>query len=136
MTPCTCPLAGYCDRHQTEKNEHWHRLCQTHFGYYDAWERGRGPGQVRSVEEREARRERVLAAAAQKNQLIGWLKLLGYLHPTDLGIGDTAARVLKQRKKSRAWIADDARHAVNCLLKQCSCSRKDAVERLNQQYPY
>jgi len=48
MTGCVCPAAGYCERHKTEKNEHWHMLCQTREDYFAVWEAGRGPGQRRS----------------------------------------------------------------------------------------
>ncbi len=45
-TPCECPLAGYCNRHEMTKNVHHHKLCQNHEGYFNAWEEGRGPGQM------------------------------------------------------------------------------------------
>lgn len=134
MTACTCPIAGYCDRHRTEKNEHWHMLCQTREDYFAKWERGRGPGQTRIPEEREARRQRIAEATARKIRLLSWLKLLR--NKADVGIGDTAARLVKQRKKSKIWVASDAHNAVNGLLKQCSCSRIDAIKRLNEEYPY
>jgi hypothetical protein len=44
-TQCECPLAGYCDRHEMNKNIHYHNLCQNHQGYFNAWEKGMGPGQ-------------------------------------------------------------------------------------------
>ena len=44
-TPCECPLAGYCNRHEITKNLHHHKLCQNHEGYFNMWEEGRGPGQ-------------------------------------------------------------------------------------------
>lgn len=44
-TPCECPLAGYCNRHEMNKSLHYHKLCQNHNGYFDMWEKGRGPGQ-------------------------------------------------------------------------------------------
>lgn len=42
---CTCPLAGYCERHKINKGETWHLLCQTNRKYFEAWEQGYGPGQ-------------------------------------------------------------------------------------------
>lgn len=43
--PCSCPLAGYCERHRVEKGKHWHYLCQTRSDYRDKWDVGKGPGQ-------------------------------------------------------------------------------------------
>lgn len=47
-TPCECPLAGFCNRHQVDKTPHWHKLCQNHMGYFNAWEKCIGPGQNQS----------------------------------------------------------------------------------------
>lgn len=47
-TPCECPLAGHCSRHNVDKTPHWHKLCQNHMGYYNAWEKCMGPGQDQS----------------------------------------------------------------------------------------
>ena len=47
-TPCECPLAGFCSKHNVEKTPHWHKLCQNHMGYYNAWEKCMGPGQDQS----------------------------------------------------------------------------------------
>lgn len=44
-TGCECPLAGFCNRHQMNKTEHYHKLCQGHPGYFKMWEECRGPGQ-------------------------------------------------------------------------------------------
>jgi hypothetical protein len=43
-TPCECPLAGYCNRHGITKTPHQHKLCQNHMGYFNMWEKGKGPG--------------------------------------------------------------------------------------------
>jgi hypothetical protein len=45
ITNCECKLAGFCARHNVKKNAHWHSLCQSKPRYFDAWERGEGPGQ-------------------------------------------------------------------------------------------
>jgi hypothetical protein len=45
-TGCECPLAGHCKRHGINKPPHWVKLCQSKPHYFDAWEEGRGPGQV------------------------------------------------------------------------------------------
>jgi hypothetical protein len=47
LTACECPAAGLCGRHGMTKTEHWHKLCRTHPGYFDLWERKAGPGQRR-----------------------------------------------------------------------------------------
>jgi hypothetical protein len=44
-TPCECPLAGFCNRHGVKKTDHLHKLCQNHTGYFNMWEKCRGPGQ-------------------------------------------------------------------------------------------
>lgn len=134
MTNCECPLACYCQRHKITKGSGWHQLCQTKQNYFDAWEAGVGPGQERSPDKaKEQRQKRVEEAARRKKQLIAWLKLLR--SPEDAGVGDTAQRLLAQKKKQKLWVATDARDAISCLLRQCSCSRVDAVKRLNEQYP-
>ena len=129
MTSCVCPVAAYCDRHRTEKNSHWHRLCQTRPDYFDAWERGRGPGQKRPPEERAARRARIKAAAARQRRLISWLQF--FRHPEDIGLGDTAHRL-----NMRSCRHPDVHAMLEQLLKQCSCSHTDAVDRLNEKHSY
>jgi hypothetical protein len=56
-TPCECPLAGYCSRHKINKNLHYHRLCQNHEGYFNAWEEGRGPGQKGKAKKPEQQKD-------------------------------------------------------------------------------
>ena len=43
LTACSCKSAGFCDRHQCLKTEHWHNLCRTRADYFQAWEEGKGP---------------------------------------------------------------------------------------------
>jgi hypothetical protein len=133
MTGCTCPLASYCERHKVDKHEHWHRLCQTHEGYFRLWEDGRGPGQpLRRDARREARKRRIEASREQQKRLISWLRFYGKtFRPEDKGIGDTAHWLMKKSYKSK-----DANAVLERLLKQCSCSRADAVDRLNKKFPY
>ena len=43
---CECPVAGYCKRHQMDKNETFHALChgdrgQAGWKYFVAWESGK-----------------------------------------------------------------------------------------------
>lgn len=129
MTDCVCPIAGYCERHKVNKSEHWHSLCQTRDKYFAAWEEGRGPGQQLPPIDKQARKERIQEAAARRKRLVGWLQ---FFHtPSDRGLGDTAQRlVLLARRKS------EAHTLIKRLLSQCSCSRVDAVARLNQENPY
>ncbi len=51
VTPCECPAAGWCVRHQCWKPHPWHLLCRRQQVYYETWERGEGPGQKRSAPE-------------------------------------------------------------------------------------
>lgn len=44
-TDCSCPLAGFCNRHGVEKSQHQHKLCQNSPAYFSRWEECRGPGQ-------------------------------------------------------------------------------------------
>lgn len=39
MTPCECPIAGFCERHKRMKGAHLHKLCSTNQKYYDHWEK-------------------------------------------------------------------------------------------------
>jgi hypothetical protein len=43
---CTCLTPGFCERHGVKKSAHWHCLCQQGGVYFQAWEEGRGPGQI------------------------------------------------------------------------------------------
>lgn len=44
-TLCGCTRAGFCERHQCVKTEHWFRRCQSSPDLFELWESGRGPGQ-------------------------------------------------------------------------------------------
>lgn len=46
LTDCECEEAGWCERHQCEKADFWHRLCRRDLSLYLLWEQGRGPLQV------------------------------------------------------------------------------------------
>jgi len=150
MTKCECPLVGYCKRHKVSKPNGWHKLCQTNEAYFSAWEQGRGPGQSGrnpkhearrprqqrqpADERKEQRRKKVAEATRRKAWLISWLTILR--SPQDTGIGDTANRLRQQRKKTKVGKVSDAHDAVKRLLAQCSCSKTEAVTRLNKEYPY
>ena len=55
LTGCQCTEAGWCERHQVQKTEHLVRLCQGNESYFDAWEKGRGPGQLKRDPNAKAR---------------------------------------------------------------------------------
>lgn len=44
-TGCVCKNPGFCERHNTNKNPHFFKLCQTNERYFKMWEECRGPGQ-------------------------------------------------------------------------------------------
>lgn len=43
---CDIPKGGFCVRHNIKKPLPWVQLCQKHGSYWQAWEEGRGPGQL------------------------------------------------------------------------------------------
>lgn len=45
-TECSCKGPGYCSRHHIRKTEAWFHLCCQDPEYFQAWEIGRGPGQL------------------------------------------------------------------------------------------
>ena len=51
-TPCECPMAGFCERHQVNKSKHLHKLCQTKPSYFQMWEDCKGPLQFCTEEEK------------------------------------------------------------------------------------
>lgn len=129
--PCDCPLAGYCDRHSVRKGDVWHRLCQTRDDYRAKWDDGRGPGQKpKPLTAKQAdRKARIEQRVADTQRLVGWLSFLR--HSDDRGAGDAAERLLQQGTGR-----SNAHAMLRGLLKQCSCSRTDAVAKLNADYPY
>ncbi len=54
MNDCTCPLAGFCSRHGVQKTNRMVHLCRNRQDYWQAWEEGRGPGQMRSTKHKVA----------------------------------------------------------------------------------
>lgn len=38
LTPCDCPHAGWCPRHQLAKNEALFQLCRRNRDWFEAWE--------------------------------------------------------------------------------------------------
>ena len=45
MTECECPQPGYCQRHKCHKSKLFWYVCRTVPSRFQAWEKGRGPGQ-------------------------------------------------------------------------------------------
>ena len=56
MSRCECSMAGFCRRHRVDKTPHLKHLCETKEEYFNAWELGRGPGQLASNAEKEGQR--------------------------------------------------------------------------------
>ena len=86
-------------------------------------------GSEQQKEASNERRRSVKLAVEQKHRLIGWLQF--FRLDTDRGVGDTANRI-----NSRTGPRRELHLMLESLLKQCSCSRRDAVATLNRSYPY
>jgi hypothetical protein len=139
MTGCECPIAGFCHRHNIQKNEHWHRLCQTKPSYFQAWEQGRGPGQpieqqpadTLPADDRRtrlaARKASVAERKARSQRMIGWVMF--FRHPGERGLGDTL-----QRLKSMA--PKQLKIELAKMQKECACRTLDAVKMWNERHPY
>ena len=87
-----------------------------------------GKGRLLTLEQQE-RVAKVEENKARTQRLIGWLTFLRL--PDDRGVGDTAHRLNKRACKS-----PDAHAQLKRLLTMCSCSRSDAVAKLNAEHPY
>jgi hypothetical protein len=84
---------------------------------------------AKAIDPKNDKRIAVRNRLEQRKRLVGWLHF--FRLPADRGLGDTAHR-LNIQSRSRPEL-----HAVlEKLLKQCSCSRANAVERLNREWPY
>ena len=57
MNRCECSMAGFCLRHRVDKTPHLKHLCETREEYFNAWELGRGPGQMASNADKESQRK-------------------------------------------------------------------------------
>ena len=77
----------------------------------------------------QERKERIKQSVARTQRLINWLTF--FRHPEDRGVGDTAHRLNVPSYKSL-----DALALLKRLLAQCSCSKEDAIAKLNKDYPY
>lgn len=76
---------------------------------------------------REERRRRVAQSAARRQRLIDWV--MSCRKASERGLGDVLVRMVGEAEGRE--IKSDLRR----ILRVCSCSQLEAVERLNAQYP-
>ena len=76
---CVCPIAGFCSRHGIHKPNHFHKLCQRGGDYWQAWERGRGPGQRKPVPESRKRVVSNRESVSQRGRA-AWKALFNDVH--------------------------------------------------------
>ena len=108
---CTCVIPegekrGWCDRHKMRKTAQWVRLCQSHDGYWEAWEHGHGPGQN-------------IADTREPSAIV--------MHTTAQGPGDYLRKMLGCSAKR--W---HGYQKMNRLGKNCSSYVKEIAEDLVQ----
>lgn len=125
---CTCPLAGFCDRHVIEKHEHWHSLCQTNELYREAWDGFRGPGQFNLKSKPLSRIRKIKEKVAKDRRIEGWIRSMRT--PDDTGLGDTVIR-LKRLTKSK-----EVKAHLRTMLQVQACDTGEAVRRLNEKHRY
>jgi len=131
MSECTCANRGFCPVLGVAVTEQMRQLCIRDHDRAVVMAQSLKANRAKDKSERQSRVER---AVERKRQLISWLKF--FRHPKDRGIGDTAFRLVHQKKKSPIWVASDAHDAIRRLMAHCSCSKTEAVRRLNREYPY
>lgn len=129
---CSCPVAGFCNRHLIQKNEQWHKLCQTNPNYRAAWDSWTGPGQKRGEElsERDKRVLRIKEKAARVKRFVSWVKF--FRKSEDKGLGDTLHRLSTLCGKNQR----DLKRMLKEELSVCACELTKAIEKLNEQHPY
>jgi hypothetical protein len=130
MTECACPIAGWCERHKMTKTRSWHRLCQENVDYRRAWDKGTGPGQVQAGGEAEARRERIKKRVEANKRLMDWIVFLR--KEGEEGAGDTVVRLIEECGKEKKFL----KGTLKATLSTCSCTRENAIKRLNSEHPY
>jgi len=72
ITGCICTTPGFCERHKCRKSEHWLHLCQTRPDYFQAWEEGRGPGQIAERKPLAARAKKLPSTCCGKHKNSWW----------------------------------------------------------------
>jgi len=132
VVPCSCLIAGWCDRHAMHKHGHWHQLCQTKESYRRAWDAHRGPGQPRreKADQREQRRQRTKERAERRRLLHGWIAFLR--RPSDRGPGDSLLWMIDACKPHQQLL----RRMLKDELQICDCDKRVAAETLNARHPY
>lgn len=122
MTGCVCDLAGWCERHKVNKNDHLVKLCKTKQNYWDAWERGSGPKQEIDVGRR-------IASAMPKARVGSRLKQriadLGYVAEQGCGCNSLAANMDR-------WGIDGCRKRIDEIVDHLEEQAKKAgtLERM------
>ena len=111
--PCSCPLAGYCERYGRNMTEREHELCQTRKDYRKVWD-NRAKGKSRNREAIEAQEK---AKQKRKNK-----------RKEDAGLGDTVARGL-----AALGITEDT---IKKLTKKKTCGCQSRRKLLNKLVPY
>lgn len=74
LTGCECREAGWCDRHKMFKTPNLVALCQCSDKYFNAWERGEGPGQLKRGKRRVVTQQAITKAfgpGSELNSILG-----------------------------------------------------------------
>lgn len=124
ITDCECELAGYCARHKVKKPSQWVDFCQNDSRYFDAWERGEGPGQqvVGAGSPPVARKSKQRVRASREEVIeLGrklWAELHGYKQS-----GDWSPR--EARRWLKSWTSRVPNYSCNCRNHWRSIVRKN-----------
>ena len=81
---CTGPVNGepwfWCKRHKCRKTKHWQELCRNRPAYFQAWEKGMGPGQSRASESiiaaSNSQGKVSVGAGTELKRLLHWLGIV------------------------------------------------------------
>jgi hypothetical protein len=49
LTPCVCPVAGWCETHGRKMSEGLHRACRERPGYFEALQKPKPPTKIRGI---------------------------------------------------------------------------------------
>lgn len=128
---CECPAAGFCSRHQMQKNQTLHNACKGELGtsdcgrkYWDAWETGRAgataPSDPQISPEGFCDKVKGMSAA----QCSGCNRGKTREKPSARGFGDLISSALATvgitEERVSAWVGGE-----------CGCAaRKDKLNRL------
>jgi len=95
---------GFCARHGIYKHPPWVRLCQTKQAYFDAWERGTGPGQERNEATRKEHADARERQIERYHEL--WRELHSEQNPTPEWFADWVSRVPNFGCSCRSWLRE------------------------------